>query len=188
MQHTHDTPRNGLEAYEKIVPSQYFSKVRDNLALFLNEVRTAHPHVNPVMVSLEYLLQAEGVHKDVVYDAIARGEHGLAMREARRYFEHVALDADFAGRNKARLEFDAMRRWAVPGSREGAEVFWLAEFTALYSAPFDHDFLDALGEILGSTPVLGTTYEKTFARGTKQHDAIGRQFNSLMTHVKFFSM
>lgn len=188
MQHTHSTPRNSIEAYEKIVPSEYFSKVRDSLALFLSEVRSAHPHVNPVMVALEYLLQAEGVHKETVYDSLARGEYGPAMREARRYFEHVALDADFAGRNKARLEFDAMRRWGVPGAREGTEVFWLGEFTALYGAPYDNDFCAALGEILGTTPVLGFTYEKTFARGTKQHDAIGRQFNSLMTHVKFFSM
>jgi hypothetical protein len=187
MAHTHDAPRNSLEAYEALVPSQFFVRVRDNLALLLAEVREVHSHVNPVMVTLEYILQAEGVHKDEVYAAVGRGDQAVAIREARRYFQHVGLDADFGMRNRARLEFDAMRRWAVPGSREGAEVFWLGEFTALYSAPYDHDFLDALSKVVGLHK-LGQNYEMTFARGSKEHDATGRQFNSLMTHVKFFSM
>lgn len=187
MQHTHAAPRNNLEAYEAIVPSGYFTKVRDNLAVFLSDVRSSHPHVNPVMVTLEYILQAEAVHSRDVYAALAQGTYDQALRYTHLYFDHVTLESH-DDQPMVRLEFDAMRRWAVPGAREGAEIFWLAEFSALYSAPFDHGFLEALGEVVGNGSMLGITFEKTFARGTKQHDAIGRQFNSLMTHVKFFSM
>jgi hypothetical protein len=190
MTHTHDTPRNNLEAYERIVPLPYFHRVRDALAEYLDKVRSVHPKVNPVMVAMEYILQAKAIHTGAVYSALSSGRYGEAMKDAYHYFDHLTLErpGHDTDRAMARLEFDAMRRWAVPGAREGAEIFWLAEFSALYSAPFDHDFLDALAEVVGNGSLLGVAFEKTFERGTYLHDAIGRQFNSLCMHVKFFSM
>jgi hypothetical protein len=180
-------PRNGLEAYERIVPLAYFHRVRDALAEYLDKVRSVHPKVNPVMVAMEYILQAEAIHNGGVYSALSGGLYDEAMKYAYSYFDHITLErpGHDTDRAMARLEFDAMRRWAVPAAREGAEIFWLAEFTALYSAPFDHDFLNALESISGTRLAHG--YQRTFARDTVAHDAVARQFNSLCTHVKFFA-
>lgn len=179
-------PKNSLEAYERIVPLAYFNRVRDGLAHYLSEVRAVHPKVNPVMVALEYILQAEAIHDESVYEAVSNGNYETAIALARKFFIHVGSSMG-GDRNMARLEFDAMRRWAVPASREGAEIFWLAEFSALYGAPFDHDYLEALQEVLGNGRQLKYNYDKTFARDTAAHAGIGRQFNQLCTHVKFFS-
>lgn len=184
---SHDAPKNNIEAYEQIVPLPYFNRVRDALAEYLDKIRSYHPKVNPVMVALEYILQAEAVHNSDVYMTLGQGQYDQAIKHVHVFVDYLTKSIN-ADRDMARLEFDAMRRWAVPGAREGAEIFWLAEFSALYSAPFDHGFLDALQLVMGNGQALKHNYVKTFSRGSKEHDAIGRQFNSLMTHVKFFSM
>lgn len=189
MSHPNEAPKANIEAYEKIVPMPYFMRVRDALAEYLDKVRSVHPKVNPVLVALEYILQAEAIHTGEVYSQLAQGRYDQALAHARSYFDHITLERAGANADRAmaRLEFDAMRRWAVPGGREGAEVFWLAEFTALYSASFDHEFLDALGQVFGNkNQGLEHNFNSVFPRGTAAHGAIGRQFNSLCTHVKFF--
>jgi hypothetical protein len=175
-----------VQSYEALVPYNTFLKVRDALAGFVGHVRQTQTTLVPATVALEAILQAESVHQDAVYTQLQQMRFDQAIYHAQHFFDNgIVNHVNGNGqRDQSRMEFDAIRRWGVSSSHAGDEVFWLAMFSMLYSAPFDNDFYSVYAHVANK---LDERYDMRFHVGSKEHEAIGRQFNQFSHHVKFFA-
>lgn len=174
-----------VHAYAGLISSDDFTTIRDALAPFISEVRRGGTTLEPTMVALEFILQAQDVYQDHVYERLQKLDFAPAMKAARLFYDRgVVNHPNGNGQNDlARIEFDAVRRWGVSNWHSGDEVFWLGIASALYSAPFEKSFTDLYQHVRAG---LGERYTWRFEAGKEQHECVGRQFNFLVSHIRLF--